>query len=425
MSNIMQDKYNLGQSVSGVITNIGNEINLNLSLSLNSNNMTGLKIYGTVKDENNNLIENATVKLMSSDYHPLFHAKTNASGEYSFYDLPRNNTYNVFVTSKGYMLEQNTVSSFLGTKNLEIDFVLQEDSDLNLGLISGIVVNAITNQPKANVVVKLINTSNGSQVLQAISYTNENGQFIFSNVSMGTYLINASALGYNSLNLETSIINPGQLVSLTAGITQKANISKGIISGQIQDCSNNNFLEGADVILYEVQSDNSLNPVAFTKTIKDGYYMFGNVPIGTYKIKSNELQATTVNFPNPFNYSPYFYSFTILSSDGSFSNTYYAKDAVLYGAAFLYNRFIQNVGSLLGYLILPNVTVPSNGTYNLIIKYVADNNTRVSNIAVNNLPTGDLYAFPSTGSLLLSSVNDKVISLNLIQGQNIIEIYNE
>ncbi|MEG0691479.1 MAG: carboxypeptidase-like regulatory domain-containing protein, partial [Oscillospiraceae bacterium] len=45
---------------------------------------------------------------------------------------------------------------------------------------------------------------------------------------------------------------------------------------------------GADVILYRVETDNSLTPIALTKTIANGVYLFVNTPQGNYKIKSSK-----------------------------------------------------------------------------------------------------------------------------------------
>ena len=424
MSNIMQDKYNLGQSENNQITHSTHEINFDLKLFLNTNNVSGLKIYGIVLDENKNPIKNATIKIMSEEYHPLFHTKTNSKGEYNFNNLPRDKSYNVFAISKGYMLEQSKISLFLGKQNLELDFVLREDIELKFSIISGLVVNSITNEPKENVVVKLIN-KNDKEILQAVTYTNNKGQFIFSKINKGNYLVNINALGFNNLNIEANIVNDGQLTSLTGRITEKTNISTGVISGHIKDCENNNFTEDADVILYEVKSDDSLNPIAFTKTIKDGFYMFGNVPKGRYKIKSNKMQEVKVNFPSDLSNSPNFYSFTISNSNGSFNKTYYAKDVLLYGSSKIENNFIENIGSFLGYLIIQGVNVPTNGDYNLKIKYVTTYNNRSCNISVNNISTETVYGFEATETVLLSSVKEKIISLKLVQGENVIKIYNE
>lgn len=295
MPSIMQDKYILGQSQSGTVSSIGEEIRLDLKLTPNTNSLTGGNVSGTVKDSSGQPIQNALIKIMDSNYAPLMHTITDAMGNYTFTNIPSNETYNIFAIASGMTLNQGNQFTVSDYQNLTINFTLTADPAMSLGVIAGDLIDQSNNQPINGAVVSLylLNPDN-TKTLEAVTYTNQYGQYTFREVPQGTYVIEITSLGYNTTTANVTISQTGQLVPMTVSMVQNPSTSRGTVSGIITD-NNNQPIDRADVILYQVNSDGSLTPLAFTKTTTSGIYLFANVGTGTYKVKANESEVITVN----------------------------------------------------------------------------------------------------------------------------------
>lgn len=292
MATIKQDIYVLGQSQSKQINTVGQEIRLDLSLKPQQLNNTG-KVTGIVTS-GGNPVPNALIKIMDSNYNPILHAVTASDGTYTLDNLPAGTGYNIFCTAAGMALKQGVSFSIAAGQVIKRDFNLVADPSAQLGIIAGDLVDSSNNAPIGGAVVSLyLINEDSTEVLQAITYTNEYGQFVFRGLSIGNYSIRVSALGYIGTSSTVSITTPGQIVSSLITITQDPNASRGTVSGIITD-NNNQPISNADVVLYEVNSDNSLTAIAFGKTNSAGVYLFINVPQGNYKVKANQTQDVVI-----------------------------------------------------------------------------------------------------------------------------------
>ncbi|MGG7096487.1 MSCRAMM family protein [Clostridium sardiniense] len=292
MATIKQDIYVLGQSQAKQINSVGQEIRLDLSLRPQVLNNTG-KVTGTVTS-GGNPVPNALVKIMDSNYNPILHAVTALDGTYTLDNLPAGTGYNIFCTAAGMALQQGVSFSITAGQVINRDFNLVSDPAAQLGIIAGDLVDSSSNTPIGGAVVSLylVNPDN-TEVLQAIIYTNEYGQFVFRELAIGNYSIRVSALGYIGTSSTVSISTPGQIVPSLITIVQDPNASRGTVSGIITD-NNNQPIANADVVLYKVNSDDSLTAISFGKTNASGVYLFINVPQGNYKVKANQTQDVIV-----------------------------------------------------------------------------------------------------------------------------------
>ncbi|GAA0068659.1 hypothetical protein UT300003_01820 [Clostridium sardiniense] len=292
MATIKQDIYVLGQSQAKQINSVGQEIRLDLSLRPQVLNNTG-KVTGTVTS-GGNPVPNALVKIMDSNYNPILHAVTALDGTYTLDNLPAGTGYNIFCTAAGMALQQGVSFSIAAGQVINRDFNLVSDPAAQLGIIAGDLVDSSSNTPIGGAVVSLylVNPDN-TEVLQAITYTNEYGQFVFRELAIGNYSIRVSALGYIGASSTVSISTPGQIVPSLITIAQDPNASRGTVSGIITD-NNNQPIANADVVLYKVNSDDSLTAISFGKTNASGVYLFINVPQGNYKVKANQTQDVIV-----------------------------------------------------------------------------------------------------------------------------------
>lgn len=287
MATIKQDIYVLGQSQSKKLQTVGEEIRLDLTLVKQPLNNTG-QVTGTVT-YNNSPVANALIKIMDSNLNPILHAMTGVDGTYILDNLPAATGYNVFCTAAGMLLQQGNSFTIQAGQVISRNFTLNSDPAAQLGIIAGDLIDSSNNLPIGGAVVSLylINSDN-TEILEAITYTNEYGQFVFRALQIGNYSVRVSSLGYTSTSSTVVINSSGQIAPSLISITQNPNASRGTVSGIITDV-NNQPIAQADVVLYSVSDvDGSLTAIAFTKTNASGVYLFINVPQGNFKVKSNQ-----------------------------------------------------------------------------------------------------------------------------------------
>ncbi|MEG2289061.1 MAG: carboxypeptidase-like regulatory domain-containing protein [Clostridium sp.] len=293
MSTIQQDIYILGQSQTKQIQTVGEEIRLDLQLTPQPLNNTG-KVTGTVIDTLGNPIPNALIKIMDSNYNPILHAITAADGTYTLDNLPAGTGYNIFATAAGMALQQGVSFTITAGQVITKNFTLTSDPSTQLGIIAGDLTDLSNSAPINGAVVSLyLVNSDTTEVLQAITYTNQYGQFVFRGLAIGNYSIRVSALGYIGTSSTVSITTSGQIVPALIALNQNPNASRGTVSGIITD-NNNQVIVAADVVLYKVNLDTSLTAIAFTQTNSSGVYLFINVPQGSYKVKSNQTEDVVI-----------------------------------------------------------------------------------------------------------------------------------
>lgn len=293
MAIIKQDIYILGQSEKKTIKDVGEEIRLDLKLQPQPLNNTG-RVTGTVTDESGNPIPSALIKLMDANYEPLLHSITGSDGTYTLDNVAAGTGYNIFATASGKKLRQGTSFSISTGQVIENNFVLLDEPAFQLGVIAGDLYDSSTEAPINGAVITLYQVNpDKTEVLKAITYTNEYGQFVFREIEQGNYSIRVSALGYIGITSAVNITQSGQIVPSLIKIVQDPNASRGTVSGIITDNLNQPII-GADVVLYEVNQDESLTAIAFTKTNASGVYLFINVPQGNYKVKSNQTENVNI-----------------------------------------------------------------------------------------------------------------------------------
>lgn len=288
MAGVVQDQYNLGQSVKKSLAGLGEEIRIDLNLTPNIHLDEGT-IFGTIKDVKGNPIKGAVIKIMDKDHNPVAHTVSGEDGSYIFSPFPPAAEYHMYAQAKGYILGEIMPFPLLPKQQVEKNFVMKDDPKALLSTIAGEVIN--TNEPpdpiKGAVVNLYIVSELGLETLIAITYTNQYGQFTFRDLIKGNYIVKISALGYIPLSIAVIINKDSTIANVIANISIDPEASKGTISGIIAD-ENKTAIANADVVLYRVEIDESLTPIAITKTNNEGIYLFVNVPQGNYKIKSTK-----------------------------------------------------------------------------------------------------------------------------------------
>lgn len=251
-------------------------------------NITG-SLSGIVTDINGNPIKNAVIKLTSISYIPLMHSRSTDTGNYLIGDITPG-TYNVLCISNGTTLQAKDNVSITQNSTTTVNFTLIFASYMNLSLIMGTAIDSSTNNPISGAAIFLYQLDlNNNENLIGMMYTNDYGSFTFPKLQKGNYNIYGSAIGYDNNKKNISIMENQQMVSVEIPLILNPIGANGTMSGVIKDDAGEPINQG-DVILYRVEPNSSLTPIAFTKTNGKGVYLFFNIPKGTYKIKSTQTK---------------------------------------------------------------------------------------------------------------------------------------
>lgn len=424
MVQIKKDKYILGQSTSKQIATMGEEIRLDLQLQPVIPTI-GATVEGNVVDANGNPVTNALIKIMDNNFEPLLHAVTDANGDYIFNNIPSSSSYNIFAIASGKKLNQGQSFSLLEGQTKVVDFTLQNDPAMQLGIIAGDLYQTGTTTPINGAVVSLYSIVNGIETLSAITYTNQYGQFVFREVATGDYDIKISALGYIPSSIFTAVTNASQIVSLQPTLLVDPNASNGTVSGVITN-NLNAPIDRADVILYKVNADSTLTPVAFTKTNASGVYLFINVPQGTYKVKSNELEIVEINIPPAYAAGPDVDKLTLAEAVTVVPLSFNAATGTYANGAALDNTngFAGLLGSTNDGSVSVPVTVPIAGSYAFAIKYITGPTALPLVIDVNGT-SRPAVSLSATGDYTAANAGTYNVSIDVQAGSNTIKFHGD
>ncbi|AYF55418.1 carboxypeptidase regulatory-like domain-containing protein (plasmid) [Clostridium novyi] len=229
MVQINKDKYDLAQSTSGVIVSPGEEIRMDLTLQPNTNNIIGANISGTVTNESSDPIEGAYIKLMTENYEPIVHTITNTSGQYFLDNIAQGNYY-LFAIAQGMNLNQGNLLVLKNYLHYTVNFMLTSSTSSRLAIVAGRITDSITNNPINRVIVSLFSKTTGSSdTLISLVYTNEYGQYVFSDVPIGNYAITMTSLEYLSLTIPVSITENGEIYPIKSVLQIRNTLSLNTI----------------------------------------------------------------------------------------------------------------------------------------------------------------------------------------------------
>lgn len=258
------------------------EVVTNLSLT-KLEEESGGGITGTIVNASSVAVADATVKVFDLNYNPIKHTMTNENGQYTITDLPSGD-YLVYAIKEGYGLStkrQITITDY--TLNLtDIAIVLNED--LGKGTLYGITYN--TSKVPVSKIKVTLSTIDDIPLVVAKTYSTTDGEYVFYNLDVGTYTVNAFSDDY--------ILNETFVVEIEDGINNKellyleklSQTKEGTINGTVLDESTEVPLEGCFVGLYLIDESGDETLDTITVTNKDGRYFFGYVPEGNYVIKA-------------------------------------------------------------------------------------------------------------------------------------------
>lgn len=284
MPEITQDLLSLNYSQSFSIKGM-EEADVNLSLSPAV--AAAATVYGTVTDGTNPL-PGATVKLFDSQGVPYRHVLTDATGAYSFDNVPTG-TYSVAAVLAGYIMSPSAGLTLTSGDSLQIPLICAPDTTLSLGAIAGIVTTAgpAGVAPVAKATITLRDLS-GAAVASTASA--DDGEFVFYDVADGVYSLLATADGYLVTAPIAVTIAKGSIANVAVTMVVDSRTYNGTVSGVIRN-SDGAPVSGCFVGLYTVNGEGAARIetlIAATKTNAEGKYLFGGVTGGQYIVKAKQ-----------------------------------------------------------------------------------------------------------------------------------------
>ena len=235
-------------------------------------------ISGTVTNTSGAAIANATVWYSGAT------TKTNASGSYTFSNVPATETYTVTASQNGYQTASNQNVSVSSGINTTSNFVLTATS-------TGSIAGTVTNAAGSGIANAIISYSGGAST----AITNSSGSYTLT-VPLGSYSVTATATGYQS------VIQQG--VSVAAGVSTALNFvlrQTGTISGTVTN-SAGTVIANATISYSGGSTTATTNSSgSYTLSVASGTYSVTAVAAGYLSSTQQNVTVatggtTTVNF---------------------------------------------------------------------------------------------------------------------------------
>lgn len=261
------------------------EIVQNLKLEKIANQTDG-GITGRVVNNASAAIAGVTVKVFDLNYNPIKHTMTNETGTYNISSL-QPGTYLVYEIKDGYNLSEKGIATVLEQTVTLSDIVLLENIVYNKGTVYGITYDKNRN-PLSKIRITL-STLNDPRVVISETYSTTDGEYVFYNLTAGTYRIEASSEDYILTEPFNVIVADGVNNDEILYLDKLSTAKEGTINGIISDSETLVPIEGAFVGLYKINDEEVEHKetlISVTTTNREGKYFFGYVPDGKYVIKA-------------------------------------------------------------------------------------------------------------------------------------------
>ena len=224
-------------------------------------------------------VNNATVKVLDQYYDPVAHTITGEDGTYEFDNILWPGVYKLTATAEGFFTAKTYNFSIQNHTCKMINIILRRNPCADNGVVYGTVTELLTMQPIPQVSITLLD-SNSNPVAE--TFSNTQGQYLFSSIKPNSYIITADKESY----CESSIfvyVEKGLLIKTDIVMHATTKMPSGTISGIIQD--EYRTLADACIGLYRIENATELF-VKTTTTNCEGFYLFTHVSPGRYLIKA-------------------------------------------------------------------------------------------------------------------------------------------
>ncbi|USK42072.1 carboxypeptidase regulatory-like domain-containing protein [Cytobacillus oceanisediminis] len=389
---------NYGTIIAGSTVTAGNTTTTNIYLIPDSGSLQGL----VMDSETMNGIPDATVQVVNSQNIVVASVLTEGSGQYSVGNLLPGSHSLIFLAN-GYSqqtLGAVIVSNQISTVNAQLARLA--------GTLSGIVNNpALSPIPNALVAVY----QNGVFIKSVV--TDENGAYMISGLSPGSYTVVISAENYAAQTVAAMITN-GETTVLNITLLE----DMGVLTGFVRD-ENNNPITGGNVTVQLSTGTGIIIAVAATDS--NGQYTVIGLAPGNYTVvatavnyqSSSQGTAITANSTSTVN-------FFLAADPGSITGTITnANTGAPVAAANVQVRIIDASGAVIAAVLSDSmgdyiVTGLAPGVYTVIVS--APNfqtNAATVQVQSNQAANGNVALVPDPGQItgtIISSIGGTPIA---------------
>lgn len=227
----------------------------------------GGEIDGTVTDATTTLpISGATIRIFQG-INLILTTTTNGAGFYSAPNLAPDN-YLVEASATGYQTQVQGATVQVNTTTT-VNFALES----NPGTISGTVTDALTTNPIVDALVEVFEES----ILIGFADTDGSGQYTISGLAPGSYIVTASATGYQSKTEGASVIS-GLTTTVDFSLSQIA----GTIAGKVTNASTSTPIPDATINVFH-----GVTLIASVSTDTNGQYEIPGFAPGNYIVTAS------------------------------------------------------------------------------------------------------------------------------------------
>ena len=280
------DKFLLNYS-NGIEIDKTEEVVQNLELTKIEEEVDG-GITGRVVNSTGTAISEATVKVFDLNYNPIKHTMTNETGTYNITSL-QPGTYLVYAIKDRYSISEKITTTITDESVTLSNIVLTENTVYIKGTVYGITYD----KSKATLSkIKLtLSTLNDPSTVISETYSANDGEYVFYNLTAGTYRLEASNDDYILTEPFNVTVADGVNTNETLYLDKLSTAKEGTINGVITDSETSVPIDGAFVGLYKVdEEENKESLLSVTTTNREGKYFFGYVPDGKYVVKAKSTK---------------------------------------------------------------------------------------------------------------------------------------
>lgn len=275
------DKYILGQSKIGGITDKHCETVLDLKLEKNTYYNNAL-IYGNIMTCNKKPVENAIISFFNKNNKKIGSVYSSEEGFYAYFEVKLNSKVKIITKKSGY---KTTTSDFVDiySEMTNINIFLEKAPFSKYTLISGHLFDN-NNKPLDNITIYLLkNVCSNKPAVYKATNTNPYGQFVFSDIPKGIYKIFINNPNFETYNKLIEIKQTDEIFDINIKLSKENLTTK--VTGQIK-ADNDNPVSNAIVVLYRVEPDGTFIPITHTLCDEEGTYCFTDIPFDNYIVKA-------------------------------------------------------------------------------------------------------------------------------------------
>ena len=209
MVDIIKKKYLINESENKEIVNE----KVKIDLSLNTDKDRTGQVKGTVKDINGIILKGVNARIISKDGDFSLVSISDEKGEFYFNNIPENKLYKILLTMQGKdTYESNWFKAVEFFEYKELNFVLldKETYSIILGTLNTKINTAINNVE----IMAFNEDSNKNLSLISVVRSNSVGEFMFSNLKQGTYVIKIKNEELGNISKRVIINGNSQIIQL-------------------------------------------------------------------------------------------------------------------------------------------------------------------------------------------------------------------